>query len=902
MTLSGRTRLGHYEIIRLLGSGGMGEVYRATDTKLHRDVALKVLPEEFSRDADRMARLEREAQILASLNHPNIAAIHGLEESNGVRALAMELVEGPTLAERIAAGPIPIDEALTLAKQIAAALEYAHDRGIIHRDLKPANVKVTADGAVKVLDFGLAKVLEDERAAVDATKSPTLTLAATARGVILGTAAYMPPEQARGKPADKRSDIWAFGCVLYEMLAGTRAFQGETVSDILAAVLRADIDWRALPETTPASVHRLLRRCLDRDPKRRLQAVGEARIVLEDPLTGWDTAAIETATAPRPPWQRSLPWAVAATALAFALLAWSPWKKPPKPALPMRLSVQMGADVHLGSAGGARVILSPDGERLAFVGRGTDQKWNIFVRPLDRLNATSLPGTQNARNLFFSPNGQWIAFFAEGKLKKISVQGEGPVTLCNSVYDLGGSWGDDDTIVFTVHNLGGVYKVSSTGGTPEPLTTLDQKAGEITHRYPHLLPGSKAIIFTAHNSLGNFDDAMIVAQSLETGIRKTVVTGGYYGRYAPSGHLVYIHEGALFAVPFDLGRLEITGQRAPVSENVAIDSASGAQFDISQTGTLVYLPHTVAAGVSLHWMDQAGKMTPLLPARGNYLGPRVSPDGKRLAVVIDTGSSADIWIYEWQQDRLTRLTFDGGNHAPIWTPDGGRIAFGSEKDGAPNIYWRRADGAGDAQRLTESKNSQIPYSWHPDGKILAFFEMNPRTGGDIWMLPLKGDEQSGWAPGKPELFLGGPAVEVRPVFSPDGRWVAYNSNESGKFEIYVRPFFGPGGKRQISMGGGVFPTWSPNGKELFYRTDDQRIWVCTYSASEHAFEAGRPRLWSQGQFTDRGVSPNFAIAPDGKRFAVLKAPDVEGEFGTDKVVFVLNFFDELRRVAPVRKK
>jgi len=876
----------------------MGEVYRATDTKLHRDVALKVLPEEFSRDAERMARLEREAHLLASLNHPNIAAIHGLEESNGVRALVMELVDGPTLAERIAQGPIPIDEALPIARQIAEALEYAHERGIIHRDLKPANVKLTGDGSVKVLDFGLAKAIEGDSATADASKSPTLTLAATRAGVILGTAAYMSPEQAKGKPADRRADIWAFGVVLYEMLAGQPLYTGETVSEILAHVITQEPRWEALPENTSPKIRLLLGRCLTKDPKQRLQAIGEARIT-------FDTAAIETgsvaAVAPRPLWWRTWPWAVlsAALTLAVLVLVWRPWQESPKPALPVRLSVQLGVDAHLGSDWGAHAVLSPDGRLLAFAGRGTDQKWRVYVRRLDQLHATPLSGTDGARNISFSPDGEWIAFFAEGKLKKISAQGGSAVTLCDALEDRGGSWGEDGTIVFAEWR-GGLCRVPSTGGAPEPLTTLDQTAGEVSHHWPQTLPGAKALLFTAHSSLTNFDNAVIVAQSLETGKRKTVIKGGYYARYAPSGHLLYVNQGTLFAVPFDVNRLELSGQPIPMVANVATNpNTGGAQLDFSQTGTLVYLPGKAAAGVSIYWMDQAGKMTPLLQAKGDYISPRFSPDGKRLALEIKNAAASDVWIYDLERDTLTRLTFDGAQ-LPVWTPDGRRITFRSGKDGAPGIYWKRADGSGDAQRLTDSKNLQVPFSWRPDGKILAFQERNPKTSWDIWTLPIKGDEPSGWEPGKPELFLGTSYAELQPVFSPDGRWLAYTSNDSGRFEVYVRPFPGPGGKWQISTDGGVFPKWSPSGKELFYRTDDQRIWVSTYSASPDAFVAGRPRQWSEGRFADRALASNFDVAPDGKRFAVLKAPEGDNESRTDKVIFIENFFDELRRIAPVK--
>ncbi|MGI8785495.1 MAG: protein kinase domain-containing protein [Acidobacteriota bacterium] len=909
MTLSSGRRLGPYEIGKPLGAGGMGEVYGARDSRLGRDVALKVLPEAFARDADRMVRFQREAQVLASLSHTNIAAIYGLEESDNVRALVMELVQGPTLAERIAGGPIPIEDAIPIAKQIADALEYAHDRGIVHRDLKPANIKITPDGAVKVLDFGLAKALEGDLTELDAAKSPTITLGASMGGVILGTAAYMSPEQARGKPADRRSDIWSFGCVLYEMLAGKQAFDGETVSDKLAAVLRADIDWKALPTGTPATIVRLLGRCLERDPRRRLQSIAEARILVENFLDGSDSEAIGSeaaaaSAAPRQRRQSALPWVLSAV-LAVTLIvgAWALWPKPSVPAPALRLDVQVGADVHLGKSWGADALLSNDGRRLILTARGTDQKWRVFVRPLDKLEATVLSGTEEARNTFVSPDGQWIAFFAGETLKKISVQGGAAVTLCSAVSDRGGSWGEDDMIVFAPDSHGGLAKVPSAGGTPEPLTTLDRDAGEVTHRWPQLTPGAKTLIFTAHTSTSSFDDATIVAQSLETGIRKTVVRGGFYGRYLPSGHVVYVHNATLFAVPFDIQRLETSGQPVPVIEKIAVNSDRGAaQFDFSQTGILSYVPGTAAGGVSVYWMDASGKMAPLIENRAEYFNPRFSPDGKRLALDIAAGTGRDVWIYELQRDTMTRLTFDGaGNSWPIWSPDGGRVAFFSDRKGAPGVYWKRADGAGDTQLMFTSKGGPVPQSWRRDGKFLTLLVQNPETNVDIFTLPVTDDERPGPAPAKPEPFLASPFIDVLSEFSPDGRWLAYVSNESGNFEVYVRPFPGPGGKWQISTAGGSLPTWSRNGKELFYRSNDQRIWVCTYSASDATFRPDKPRLWSQGQFTERGNSRNFDLAPDGKRFAVLKAPAGDRQSATDRVVLIQNFFDELQRLAPSRK-
>jgi Tol biopolymer transport system component len=911
MMLSAGSKLGSYEITGAIGAGGMGEVYQAHDTKLGRDVAIKVLPEAFAHDSERLSRFQREAKMLASLNHANIATIHGLEQSNGTSYLVMELVSGETLAERVKReGAVPVEEALTICKQIAEALEAAHEKGIIHRDLKPANVKVTPEGKVKVLDFGLAKAFADDTASSNPSESPTLSAAATMHGVILGTAAYMSPEQARGKVVDKRTDIWAFGCVLYELLTGKQAFQGEDITDILAAVVRAEPDWQALPAATPMQVRDLLRRCLQKDKTLRLRDAGDARIEIQEALTAPATA--EPVAAQRKSRER-LPWVAAAalalTTIAFAIGYVLRAPKQPQTLQEVRLSAEIGADASLYAAVGPSALLSPDGARLAFVASGADQKRRVHVRSLDQLQATALSGTENARDPFFSPDGQWIGFFADGKLKKISVQGGAAVTLCDAADDRGGSWGEDGTIVFTKDFASALSKVSSAGGAPQPLTTLDKQAGENTQRWSQILPGGKAVLFTSNTTGGtgaSLEDSDIVVYSMASGQRKTLQRGGFYARYLPSGHVVYMHEGTLFAVPFDLKRLEVTGQPAPVLDGVVATSLyAGAQFSFSETGNLVY----VAGGggglnVSIYWMDHEGKFTPLRETPGVYYNPAFSPDGKRLAVQTSDGKRSDIWVYEWERDTLTRLTFAGeANGFPFWTPDGQRIVYSSqEKGGVFNLWWIRSDGAGDAQRLAESKSPQYAGSWRPDGKVLAFYQTNPGTGNDIMTLPIEGNEKSGWKPGEPKPFVNSAFNELAPAFSPDGRWLAYQSNESGSHEAYVRPFPGPGGKWQISTGGGLLPKWSRNGKELFYRTADSKIMVVTYTASGDSFHADKPQLWSPSQFTDRGLGfYNFDPHPDGKRFAVLKAPGTEEAPAVNKVSFIFNFFDELRRKFPPGK-
>jgi len=883
-------------------------VYRAKDAKLGRDVAIKIVPEQFAQDRQRMARFEREAQLLAALNHPHIAHIYGFEDSNGTPALVMELVEGPTLAERIEQGPLPVEESLRIARQVAEALEYAHDRGIIHRDLKPANVKLTADGNVKILDFGLAKALEDERSTTDISHSPTLTVAATQAGIVLGTAAYMSPEQAKGKNADRRADIWSFGVLLYEMLSGKKLYDADTAQETLAAVLIKEPSLDSLPANISPRLRLLLRRCLTKDSRMRLQAIGEARIAIDEIISGpgqEETPGANAPVAARGKNRERIAWGIAglltliATALTIGLV-----RRAPQPAQPIRLSADLGADTTFGGTiSGANAILSPDGTRLVFIGQGSDKKAHIYVRPLDQMQALLLPGTDNARNPFFSPDGQWIAFFADGKLKKISAQGGAAVTLCDVPSDRGGSWGEDGAIIFSGNVRTTLSRVSSAGGTPEPVTTMDEKKGEDTHRWPQVLPGGKAVLFTAGSAATGFDDAEIDVYSMDSGKRKTILRGGSYARYLPAGYLMYINAGTLFAVPFDLKRLEATGQSAPIVEGVASNpDVGGAQFSVSDSGTLVYVAGSVLSqDVSIYWMDAAGKFSPLRETPANYNNIAISPDGKRLAMDITNGSRSDIWVYEWERDTLTRLTFAAfSNDYPVWTPDGQRIVYGSaEKGGVPNLWWIRADGGGDAQRLSENKNIQVPGSWSPDGKTLAFFQSNPGTGFDVMTMSMEGNEKSGWKPGEPKPFANTPFVEVLPAFSPDGRWIAYTSNESGNFEVYVRPFPGPGGRWQISTGTGALPIWSKNGKELLYRAQDGKIMVVKYTSSGDTFHAEKPNVWSSGQFSDRPQVWNYSLSPDGKRFAVLKAGSTDTAAAPiNKVSFIFNFFDELKRKVP----
>jgi serine/threonine protein kinase len=859
MAIPAGTRLGTYEVTSHIGSGGMGEVYQARDTKLGRDVAIKVLPEAFAHDPERLSRFQREARLLASLNHPNIATIHGLEDSNGTSYLVMELVPGETLDRRIKRdGAVPVEESLTIAKQIAEALEYAHDHGVIHRDLKPANVKLTPEGNIKVLDFGLAKAFAGDAASEDIGNSPTLSQAATMQGVILGTAAYMSPEQARGKTVDKRTDICAFGAVLYELLTGKQAFSGEDVTEILAAVVMKEPAFDALPPNTPASIRVLLQRCLRKDKRHRLADATGLRIEIEDVIA-----------APTRPIEQPL-------------------------RLLMRLDVDLGPDVSLRSVAGADEIISPDGTRIVYVSQG-----RLFTRRLDQPNTTELAGTQGAYAPFFSPDGQWVGFFAQEKLKKISVEGGAAITLCDAPNGRGGSWGEDGNIIAALNITGGLSRILSAGGPPTPETDL--QSGEQTHRWPQILPGGKAVLFTAHTALVGFDGATIEVMSLVDHRRKTLVRGGMYGRYLPSGHLVYVNRGTLFAVPFDVDRLEVHGTPAPVLDQIGYSTGTGsAQLDFSQTGMLIYRSGGAGAGLPIvAWLDGAGKAQPLLAKPGLYSNPSLSPDGQRLAVDVVEGSGADIWVYDWQRDTMTRLTFNGSADSALWSPDGRYIIFRAVGEGLSVI---RSDGAGKLQPLTQSKNNQFGWSFTPDGKRLAFMEQSSGTAYDLWTVPLESDNV-GLRARKPEVFLQTPANEAFPSFSPDGRWMAHMSDESGTNQVYVRAFPDKGGKWQISNSGGIWPMWSRNGRELFFETLDNYIMAATYVVKGDSFVADKPRLWSEKQLgMARLGKRNVHLAPDGKRVvALMPVETAEGQKAQNHVTFLMNFSDEVRRKVPVGK-
>ena len=819
MPLGPGARLGPYEIVSAIGAGGMGEVYRARDTRLQRDVAIKVLPETFAADPDRLARFEREAQLLASLNHPHIGAIYGLEE----RALILELIDGETLEDRIKRGPIPIDEALPIARQIAEALEAAHEHGIIHRDLKPSNIKVTAEGNVKVLDFGLAKLNEptvpNTSNSLNAfSMSPTITSPLmTGVGVLLGTAAYMAPEQAKGRPADKRSDIWAFACVLFEMLTGRRAFEGEDVTDTIAAIVRGEPAWNGLPARLPDPIRLLLRRGLEKDRSVRLSDIGTARFLLSDALTLPVAAPAPVGSGALRRWV--LP--VIATALIVAGLTSAVWwytrPSPPSPTV-TRFPFVLPSGQAFSNPGRQVIAISPDGTQVVYT--ANQRLWLRSMSEVESRPVDGVDGSYPVINPVFSPDGRSIAFYAGGEqtLKKIAVTGGAPVTLCAADNPFGMSWTQDG--IFFGQGPKGIMRVADTGGEAEVVIRV--KTGEFAHG-PQLLPDGETMLFTVVTGTGTdrWDKGVIVVESLKSGERKTVISGGSDARYLPTGHIVYALGGVMFAVPFDMRRLQVAGGPVPIVEGVRRAGGTGtAQFSTAANGSLAFVPGPVATSnglAQLAFLDRRGTIEPLKLQPGSYVHPRVSPDGKRIVFGTDDGNDAVVWIYELSgATAMRRLTFGGKNRFPIWSADGQRVAFQSDREGDLGIFWQAADGSGTAERLTtaDKDTAHIPESWSPKEDVFLF-RVTKGTDASLSLFSLKERRATAFASIRS-------ISPIDAVFSPDGRWVAYSAQmtpDGNQRFVYVQPFPPTGATYQIpglETGGYRHPRWSPDGKELFY--------------------------------------------------------------------------------------
>jgi serine/threonine protein kinase/Tol biopolymer transport system component len=879
----------HYEITAEIGKGGMGEVYQAKDMKLGRDVAIKVLPEEFALDTDRVARFQRKAKLLASLNHPNIAAIYGLEESEGIHFLVMELIEGETLKDRIKSSHIPVEDALKLSLQMAEALEAAHEKGVIHRDLKPANIKVTPDGKVKILDFGLAKAYAGDQENVNLADSPTISAAATQQGVILGTAAYMSPEQAKGKSVDKRADIWAFGVVFFEMLTGRQLFTGETASETLASVMKSEPEWDSLPPNLHSRIRLLLERCLEKQPKDRYSGISDARVDIQKVLADPSGLFVQTVTTAKPRKKRQfgIPWLSAALVLGGIIVGMAVWYlKPLEARRVVRFEYHPPENQKYNSyqSGNAPLAVSPEGSHFVY---GTPN--GLYIRSVDHLDSRHIAGTDgNSVQVFFSPDGDWLGYWdkEEKELKKVAISGGAPVALCDTEYILIPSWNADDTIIYGSFGRG-LMRVSADGGTPE---TLIEVEGDLLYD-PQILPQGKSVLYGLYQN----NISKIVVKSLESGETKELFEGEY-PCYLPTGHLVYRLAGDLFAVPFKPETGEVKG--GPVSIVKGVGS-----FSISDEGTLVYIPSrsgTTEAKSTLVWIDREGKEEKLSAQSGDYRTLSISPDGTRLALEYNSGGNYDIWTWDLVREIMTRLTFDEAAESdPLWTLDGQRIVFWSSREGG-GIYWKEADVTGEAEHLISIPDRTTwPLSWSRDGKALILEEADRiNTTRDIAMLLMEDDR-------KRIALLQEKYNEQYPQISPDGQWLAYQSDESGKNEIYVRTYPDVNKRRwQVSTSGGKGPRWSPDGRELYYLNGSAVMAVSV--DIKPTFDPGKPEILFQGTNFLSSVTGWvwWDIHPNGKKFLMIKPTDITGEASEaanlqPKIVVVLNWFEELKQRVPV---
>jgi Tol biopolymer transport system component/predicted Ser/Thr protein kinase len=885
--LPGR-RLGPYEILSAIGAGGMGEVYKARDTRLDRIVAIKVLPTHLADRSELRERFEREAKTIASLNHPHICVLHDIGQQDGIDYLVMEYLEGETLAQRLQKGPLPLEQVLQYAIEIADALDKSHRKGITHRDLKPGNIMLTKSGT-KLLDFGLAKLKQEAAPATPVSQLPTMQNAITGEGTILGTLQYMAPEQVEAKEVDARTDIFAFGAVVYEMATGKKAFEGKSSASVMAKIMETEPPpISSLQPMTPPALDRMIKTCLAKDPDERWQTAGdmcrELKWVAESSSSAVAPAA---ATAERVRTLRVWAFVTGLACLILAAIAgFAGWiLKPTPPKAVTRTVITLPPGDRLVGPDQPALSLSPDGKELAYAAtRGGITQ--IYLRSLDSLEDRPITGTERGYDPFFSPDGQWLGFFSDGKLKKALVSGGPAVALADAENPYGGSWSSQGAIAFTPIGVSPILQVSDVGGTPQPVTRFEN--GDTFNIWPHFLPGGKALLFTAGVASGS---GHIAVQVIATGKRQDLVAGRR-PRYANSGQLIYAQGTTLMAVAFDPQRLEIKGTPVPVVEGVEESLGYGtSQYDISDSGSLVYISGRVGASQRrLVWVSRNGAEQILPAAPQNYQYVRLSPDGHRVAVELDN----QVWLYDLTRDTLTRFTFEGNaNQSPTWTPDGKRIAFYSSRGGPANLYWQLADGSGGLERLSTDQFAQIPRSWSPDGQLLAFHENNPKTGKDIWVLRMSDH--------KAEPFLVTPFMEGAPTFSPDGHWLAYVSNESGRPEVYVQPFPGPGGKWQISTEGGTEPAWNRNGRELFYRSGKKMMALDV--ATQPSFSPGKPRMLFEGEYFTSDwplIGTAYDVSPDGQRFLMVKS--TEQASAATQINVVLNWFEELKQKVPTGKK
>jgi Tol biopolymer transport system component len=926
------SRFGQYAIQTLLGAGGMGEVYRAHDTILDRDVAIKIVPDLWLTDPDRRSRFDREARLLAALNHPNIGAIYGIEEHDGIRGLVLELVEGDTLAERLARHRVtnvrrglPLNEVLTVGVQIADALEAAHERGIVHRDLTPANIKITPEGRVKVLDFGLGKTADDkERESAFAEICPAAAVTATQFGALLGTAAYMSPEQARGESVDKRADIWAFGCVLFEMLTGEPAFTGDTTSQTLSHVIDTNPDFSAVRADLPPLLDRLLRRCLESDRNKRLPHIGIARFEMEQAMA--PATAMRTATDVRHHTVRTLTLGVVIGALAALSFVWLRTPRESQTAAPVtRLLVPVtpaeqlgGAEVHVteGRPTFPAFAISPDGQTLVFSAVRANRR-SLYLRRLEAVEAIVIPDTDDAMSPFFSPDGRWVGYWTAGEIRKVPLAGGPSVRVCEASFLFGASWDNHDRIVFA-HATGVLWEVPAAGGTPAPLTALNTDRGELSHRLPHVLPGGDAVLFTViKHRFPRWDQTQIFVYSRRTGNSKLLIDGGADARYASTGHVVYVRDGILLAALLDVERLEIKGGSVGVVSDVMqaaylrnrSDDIGAAQFEFSATGTLVFLAGGVfrPPDASVVQVDRRGRSEPLpIPPRP-FVTLRLSPNGEQIALST-FGRDRDLWMYTPKRNTLNKLIVTGRNSVPIWSRDSERITYAEGVGGPDNLSWIRADGSGSPERLVQREDVLVPAAWMPSGRQLLYYRLSSETTSP----PFAATSDAPWiwvhdaAAANSETALPGTLANAGGVdVSPDGRWIAYHSDESGRPQVYVQAYPGPAPRYQVSADGGISPIWRTDGRELFYVRTEAPFPLGTVDAHVMAvpvsldptFRFGRPTELFAGPYVMNNPARAYDVSADGQRFLLIQSHERRPGVITDMIV-VQNWFSELRRLAP----
>jgi serine/threonine protein kinase/WD40 repeat protein len=892
MSVNAGTRFGPYEILSAAGAGGMGEVYRARDTRLDRTVAIKILPVHLADRADLRERFDREARTIAGLNHPHICTLYDVGHQDGTDYLVMEYLEGETLAQRLSKGLLPLDQVLRYAIEIADALDKAHRKGITHRDLKPGNIMLTKSGA-KLLDFGLAKLRQDVAPVTPLSQLPTMNDAITAEGTMLGTLQYMAPEQVEGKEVDARTDIFAFGVVVYEMATGKKAFVGKSQASLMAKILETDPPPMAsLTPMTPSALDHVVKRCMEKDPDERWQSAKDICEQLRWISESGSHVGVSAQAVPEQKSKMQLVWAAAAIAIVVAVIAAAAFylrRTPPsaeKQAVRFTVGPPEKGSFTFGLASTSAMAVSPDGSKMVFLASAGSSGTQLWVRALDSQSAQALPGTENAADPFWSPDGQFIAFSADGKLKKIALSG-GSVESLAEVRPTAGAWSREGVVLF-IANDGTLNRVSESGGTVTPVTTLDTSRSETGHTWPEFLPDGKHFLYFGQSAKAA-NNAIFVS-SLDSKERKLLLSANSNPVYVSPGYLLFNRQGTLMAQPFDAGRLQLTGDVVPIAEGVDFNAfGSFAAFSASDNGVLVYRGGGGLVPLTLEWVSRNASEQPLAATPHNYTFPRISPDGKRVVAGIEEGGGGQIWVYDISRDVLTRLTFEGASNVdPIWTRDGKRIVFKGKEN---HLFWQPADGGGGAEQLTfdEHPRNDLPSSWSPDGQELAYTANPPGDVRNVYILPLKDR--------KPRLFDTGQTGASSPWFSPDGRWIAYISNESGRNEIYVRPYPGPGGKWQISTEGGTEPIWNPKGHELFYRSG-QKLMAVDYT-EQPEFSASKPKMLFEGPFVPSPRSlADYDVSPDGQRFLMLK--DAERKPG--QISVVLNWTAELKQKAPAGNK